>query len=445
MGTTPNPATSAVAAETTPGQAPSPSADNGQLTDEQFLDQYAGTGEEGSSAPEGEAAPQEGEAPVGEGAEAPKPETGKEGEEAQAKEGQEEKPEGPVEETEALKAIFKTPGVGPELRRSYYAEKAYREAFSTVQEAREVKQLFPTLEEAQAARDAREDFARFDQLYYENTPEAHGQFLRSLQEEDPQVFQGFARQLPQALHEMDPGLYRESLAVPIVQSTLSTLRQMAEGQDDENLRNAVEVISMRLFNQGLEAPGRAAHDPRELKLSQRESALADREQKAEEASFNGFFRSANEETVTKLIGDIEGMVKKALPEGTSEKAMQKIVGDVYNSLDRKLRENRDLSQQLRRAYQTAKQGRDYSDRQKAAIVNLVYSRTKQALPGVAREVISEWTQGILRSNQERVTKQKTAASRVDLGSGATPGSSPGREPDFSKMSDEQVLEYYEKR
>jgi hypothetical protein len=56
--------------------------------------------------------------------------------------------------------------------------------------------------------------------------------------------------------------------------------------------------------------------------------------------------------------------------------------------------------------------------QQRAIISLVTSRARQALPGVANRVLNEWTSTLVAANRERRSRQRSAERRVDIaGSG----------------------------
>ncbi len=427
--TVPSAGTEVTAAAATPA----PSVDYSQTTDDQILEQPESGAAEGETSPGAGAAEQAETATGGQA----KPGEQKPGE--AAKETKEE-PETPISESEALKSAFKLPGVGSELRTAWYAEKAYREVFPTVAEAREVRALFPTTEEAKGAVVARDELAKFDDLYFGNTPESHGNFLRSLREEDPDVFRSFAANFGRVHFEVDPEGYRTDTAARI-ENTLANLRRAAETEEDENAVNAVDVLAARLFGRKSGQPAKG--DPREAELTRREQAISQRETEAQAGQFRGFYDASNEATVTKVLGDIEALLKTALPAETSDAVKRRMTREIYNALDEKLRANRDLRQQLRRGFNAAQTAKDYGEERKAGLVQLVHSRAKQLLPAIAKTVVNEWTQQVLRTNQERLQKQRTAASRVDIGSGGAPAGKSGlpspAEINYRKMSDDDIL------
>ncbi|HKM91241.1 MAG TPA: hypothetical protein VJX29_11550, partial [Candidatus Acidoferrales bacterium] len=75
------------------------------------------------------------------------------------------------------------------------------------------------------------------------------------------------------------------------------------------------------------------------------------------------------------------------------------------------------------------------------VARLIASRARAALPGVAKRVVADWSETILRSSQARRSRQSEAASRVEVGRGGSPAPVPVRPRgvDYMRMSDEEIL------
>jgi hypothetical protein len=79
-----------------------------------------------------------------------------------------------------------------------------------------------------------------------------------------------------------------------------------------------------------------------------------------------------------------------------------------------------------------------------AIVSLITGRARQALPGVAKRVLNEWTTTVVSANQQRRERQRTAERRVDIGGAGGAGnegrhSMGPREINYARMSDADIL------
>jgi hypothetical protein len=116
-----------------------------------------------------------------------------------------------------------------------------------------------------------------------------------------------------------------------------------------------------------------------------------------------------------------------------------LTGEIYREIDTSLQSNRAFGQQLRQAFRT---GQLTPDNQRA-IVGMVVGRAKQALSGIAKRVLGEWTNGILSHANTRQERQRNAAKRIDIAGGAPGGDSPRalmpKDIDYRRMSDNDVM------
>jgi len=153
-----------------------------------------------------------------------------------------------------------------------------------------------------------------------------------------------------------------------------------------------------------------------------------------------FFHATNAAAVEGVLEAIESQVERLLPEGVSKSARNRVVGEIYRELDTTLRSNRQLAQQMRDGFRSGALDADHQ----RALVSLVTGRARQALPGVAKRVLGEWTSTIVAANHDRRARQHAAERRVDIaGSGGTGSdgsrSMTPRDIDYRRMSDADIL------
>ena len=153
-----------------------------------------------------------------------------------------------------------------------------------------------------------------------------------------------------------------------------------------------------------------------------------------------FFHATNAAAVESVLDAIESQVERLLPEGVSKTARNRVVGEIYRELDTTLRSNRQLAQQMRDAFRSGALDAEHQ----RAIVSLITGRARQALPGVAKRVLNEWTSTVVAANQDRRARQRAAERRVDIaGSGGAGNdghrSMTPREIDYARMSDADIL------
>ena len=280
----------------------------------------------------------------------------------------------------------------PELRDAWHEAKAYREVFATPAEA-------------QAATKLLGDLHRMDALFYSRRPEDHAELARAVAQLDPQSFASLAR----AMTELANGP-----ALRIRPAESSAVHPLAAAHQGARQADAAKMEQARAATASSSIPGLTP-------------AQAD------------FFQATNSAAVHSVMEAIESQVERLLPEGISKSARNRVAGEIYRELDTTLQGNRALGQQMRDAFRSG--GLD--DAHRKAIVSLVTGRARQALPGVAKRVLNEWTNTIVSANQDRRARQRNAERRVDI-SGSGGGNDrrhavSSRDIDYGRMSDADIL------
>lgn len=301
-----------------------------------------------------------------------------------------------LSEPENLRPVF---DANPELRQAWQDANAYRETFATPEDAR-------------AATAQLADLDRLDALFFSHRPEDHAQLARSIASLDPAAFASLA----QAMAQLTP-------------------RPQARGRDEaERAANAREDASAARNEQ------RQQSQPRTEKQEHEAPASTQREPSAPNAAQAEFFQAANAEAVQSVLGAIESQVERLLPDGVSKSARNRVVGEIYRELDSALQSNRQFGRQMREAFRSGALDADHQH----AIVSLITGRARQALPGVAKRVLSEWASTVIAANHDRRARQRAAEGRVDIvGSGGAGNegrrSMAPRDIDYARMSDAEIL------
>lgn len=273
------------------------------------------------------------------------------------------------------------------LRAAFEANPELRQAW---EDAKAYRETFATPEDARNATALLADLNRMDALFYSQRPEDHAELARSIAALDPAAFASLAKAIGEQASRQATQAGRSSAA--------TTTSAPSQGQDSAA------------------APTTAGISP-----SQAE-----------------FFQAANAAAVQGVLDAIETQVERLLPEGASKSARNRVVGEIYRELDSTLGANRQLSQQVREAFRSG--ALDASHQR--AIVSLITGRARQALPGVAKRVMNEWTSTIVAANQDRRARQHAAERRVDIaGSSGGEGrrSMAPRDIDYARMSDGDIL------
>jgi hypothetical protein len=286
----------------------------------------------------------------------------------------------------------------PELRSAWEQASEYKQSFATPEKAREATALLA-------------DLNRMDSLFFSTRPEDHEELARAVAELDPVAFHTFARAITGQLNQQ---------------------------RSTESAKNQPTSISSSQGRQPLQ-PGRAGEEAQpsnEIQGTDKGSAHLVNEQSA-------FLQAANASAVEGVLMAIESQVERLLPEGISKSARNRVVGEIYRELDASLQSNKELTRQTREILRSG--GLDMEHQR--AVVSLITSRARQALPGVAKRVLGEWTTTLVASTQERRTRQRAAEGRVDIagtGGAANDGRRPmtPREIDYARLSDADILNLY---
>ncbi len=307
----------------------------------------------------------------------------------------------PIEPAQ-FRAIFES---NPELRDAWREAQSFREIFPDVEAAREIQKLFPTVDDARAANSQVSDLSRIDALFFSNRPESHAE-------------------LAAAIYKLNPGAFR-SLAQMMNAMTASP------GGDGQLANTAAFGNSTQTQTW---TNGRASTTPEAPPLQK-----AGENPTANAAQEHAFFHETNAAAVEGVLSSIQSQLERLLPEGTPKNTRQKLTGEIYRAIDASLQSNRAFGQQLRQAFRS---GELTADNQRA-IVGMVVGRAKQALPGVAKRVLSEWTNGVVAHASTRQERQRNAAKRVDIAGGAPGGDGPRalmpKDIDYRRMSDNDIL------
>jgi hypothetical protein len=278
----------------------------------------------------------------------------------------------------------------PDLRRAWDDAQSYRESFASPEEARTASALLADLD-------------RMDALFFSRRPEDHAELARAVASLDPAAFASLA----QAMAGLAAG--RANASRPSTQDGPVGAQHAVPGAD-------------------------AWHDAAHPAMPSAANPSAPTAAQTE------FFHATNAAAVQSVLASIESQVERLLPEGVSKSARNRVVGEIYRELDSTLRSNRQLAQQMRDAFRSGALDADHQ----LALVSLVTGRARQALPGVAKRVLNEWTSTLVAANNDRRTRQRAAEHRVDIaGSGGTGSdgsrSMTPRDIDYRRMSDSDIL------
>jgi hypothetical protein len=291
----------------------------------------------------------------------------------------------------------------PDLRRAWDDAQSYRETFASPEEARTASALLADLD-------------RMDALFFSRRPEDHAELARAVASLDPAAFASLAQAMAGLAAESES--HRDNRAGN---------RAVSSAPPDSPVIPRSEATRNLSSDAEREIP-RAARDDKAMAVA------------APTAAQTEFFHATNAAAVQSVLASIESQVERLLPEGVSKSARNRVVGEIYRELDSTLRSNRQLAQQMRDAFRSGALDADHQ----LALVSLVTGRARQALPGVAKRVLNEWTSTLVAANNDRRTRQRAAEHRVDIAGSSRTGSDGSRsmtprDIDYRRMSDSDIL------
>ena len=304
--------------------------------------------------------------------------------------------------TAEFERAFELPDIGPKLREICERDAQFREIFTDAASAR-------------TAATAQADLARLDRMVASRDPRVHAELLAGIQRISPPAFRELAFTFAHQLAVLDPEAYRQ---VSAAMAAPASTRPGVGGS-----RPSVPSP----------APAAAALQPQ----------AAPQMDPAPAASANQFLATVNAGVEQAVHSSISAKVAELLPDAP-EGARQKISGEIFRELDATLRQDPELLDQVRESILGAmRSGAPLAANAQPAdrVAQFIAGRARAALPAVAKRVVADWSETVLRSSHARRARQSESASRVEVGRGGSPGPVPlrARGVDYGRMSDEEIL------
>ncbi len=305
----------------------------------------------------------------------------------------------------------------PDLRRAWDDAQSYRETFASPEEARTASALLADLD-------------RMDALFFSRRPEDHAELARAVASLDPAAFASLA----QAMAGLAAGGSNASRSS--TQAGHVGAQHAVPGEANAPVGHLRDVSRA---NSSVNGDDPAKDDRRAQHAAPLQNQPPANPSAPTQAQTE-FFHATNAAAVQSVLASIESQVERLLPEGVSKSARNRVVGEIYRELDSTLRSNRQLAQQMRDAFRSGALDADHQ----LALVSLVTGRARQALPGVAKRVLNEWTSTLVAANNDRRTRQRAAEHRVDIAGSSGTGSDGSRsmtprDIDYRRMSDSDIL------
>lgn len=339
----------------------------------------------------------------------------------------------------------------PALKQALEADPALQaslgEAAQSVTDLAGFREVFPSLDEARKAAGHAAALTTFDELYFNESPDASKQLLLHLYENqflrDPDtgdfVSDDKGQRISSGAYERLTGTYREIL--------FAHMTEQAAAEGDQELQGAVETLRSRLEGRGEgKKSGKptakaeqtpAADDKPELptdvqarlrRLDEIERQQADHEQR----TWHDYYQSVGQAVEQAVRADIEqALGQAALPAYMRGKLVEDILADLNKQA------GDDASYQNRVQSLLRASGRSEPARQR--IVAAARSHARNRIAPVAQRHLNQAVQDLRQEQEERASKVREQQKRVEVkSSGSAPP--PVRRSDSERIrSAEQKL------
>jgi hypothetical protein len=338
---------------------------------------------------------------------------------------------------EWMQAVAGDPKHGAEAQQLWQEHQAFRASFSSPEEARAIKELFPGgAQEAHALRQAAQAVDQLDAAIYSGDARAQSEVVTELARANPAAFRQLFAEAAKVLAGMGQ-------SQPVTQGS-PTLCEPREGWGTQQTSVASQDPSMAGH------PSPVTNHPSQTLGASQSPVTGHQSPQFDPAAYAAFERATNDTVARDVRAAVGDTLARVLPEGIAEGAARRIGDDIFNEIHRTLAADRSLSEQVGevlrgspREFTTS--GWRFGTVEQQRIASLLAGRAKQLVPGVARRVIGEWTSSVLGASRSKAARQAAAAARVDI---AAPGGSrdsmplrpmSSRELDYSSMSDDEIL------
>jgi hypothetical protein len=321
----------------------------------------------------------------------------------------------------ALKAIKAVDSqVGKQIQVEHYQLAQYKELLP-LEEAREMRTMFTSLDEARQAQKATADVAALS-CALRTEP---GKFVDFIRANEPEAYEKLTSEFPRVLFDSDPVVYKDTFAKPIVGTFLSHWERVAQESGNEYLAEAVKAL--READEHWEKSNTLPpQDPRLRRLEEYES----RDRQAADEGLRSFIADVDRGFVSSLRDQAEKMVERAGASGLTRDArkivVEKATTEVYNRLRSDQYTRNQVGFSARGGNRDANHQQQIVEYLAAKAKPLISQKVKETLAWMADQVVGQNL--TVRDKERRVASQKPVTAGVPTGSDKS-------SLDWSKMTD----------
>lgn len=323
------------------------------------------------------------------------------------------------------KPLFKE---NPELRGIVGRHAAFTEMYPDFQFAKQLHETFPDQESMEQAMNDAGEWQRVSTILTERPEDFPAEYA----EANPLGFARMAREIPKLLEQSDKNAWIAQ-RTETFQEILDNAAAIASQSQDQEVLAALQLVAR---NMGLRLGASAQvqrTDPRDAELTKLRKESEDRKSGEKKQAYDNFRQSVDgdytESVISEIETDLKGALVKANIPDASEAVMKRMVKDVWDRLDQKMREQPDTQKRIRDAFQAANSSGRMGESDKRSILDFVLRKAKATRPAIMREVVNEWTKSIIGAQAKKTEKLQTVAAQTkDVGSGRGAPTPPAARP-----------------
>jgi hypothetical protein len=355
---------------------------------------------------------------------------------------EEQQPELPLTYREALKMI-PNKATRKEMERDIFLGKAYRDIGMPISEAKEFRQLFPTLQEAKMVGETAQRALDLRNAFASGTPEGYKYFIQSLQQENPQAFGSLIDHVADNLYNGKRDAFLK-VAARGVSNLAASLRESAKtGQalgdiPAGDLAVAADIVEKYLFGDRGNGNARPQRPPADPRVMARLQQLEQREAQYQGVQREQFTHAVRQNYQTALDGEVGKLIKEVDPDGFYDKSTTaRIRSEIADKVRDAVLSNPHAANYVEGLYQNG----DFSPNHMQAVANHLVSQAKGVLPQIASETLRFWANALKQTEQKRQAKMQENAQKRDVGSAqAGAAGVPQKAPDLRGMTDVEKID-----
>lgn len=314
------------------------------------------------------------------------------------------------------------PAVANQIKMEHYSLAQYKETLP-LEEARELRSMFPSLEDARSAQKAGADLMALN-FTLANEPLKLMEFLAN---SAPQAYGQIASEFPRMLFDSDPTYYKDTFAKPITNRFLAHFAEEAKATGNEYLAECVKGVMEAEANWEKSNSGQAI-DPRDRELA----AYRQRDVQSNEMGVRNFIADVDRTFTSKLRESAERALERADASGLTPDARKMVLDRVTSEIYHQLRND----QYTRNHVGLSARGGNRSAQHQSQIVDFLAAKAKPLLGPKIRESLTWMTDQIVGQNRLVREKETRVATQKPVPTGAVVGSDKGS-VEWNKLSDTQ--------